>query len=120
MKLPAIVKHTTIICNNDGLKQFVSTEDINEHINTLAGITVDFVMAIPISQFAYNWPPVNIILDCCQGKSKLMTLYNALFDELSENGYSVSVLMTMKVLQHDPKKYTVLSLPLSSRIGALH
>lgn len=118
--LPAIATKSLIAVHNDSLNSFVNAEDLSEHIKVLSGITFDFVQAMPICQYVYNWPPADIILDRCTGKSKLSTLYNALFDELSENGYPVSVLMTMQVVQHVPKRYTVLSVPLAARLGSLH
>jgi hypothetical protein len=118
--LPAIATKSLIAVHNDSLNSFINTEDLSEHIKVLSGIAFDFVQAMPICQYVYNWPPAEIILDRCTGKSKLSTLYNALFDELSENGYPVSVLMTMQVVQHVPKRYTVLSVPLAARLGRLH
>jgi hypothetical protein len=118
--LPAVANKTMIAVHNDSLNSFINTEDLSEHVKVLSGIAFDFVAAMPICQYVYNWPPAEIILDRCTGKSKLSTLYNALFDELSENGYPVSVLMTMQVVQHVPKRYTLLSVPLASRLGSLH
>lgn len=117
---PALRTQATLAIQNDAFNQFATKEDMDEHILTLAGIATDFVIAMPIVQHVYNWPPANVILDRCVGKSKLIALYNALFDELSENGYPVSVLMTMQVLQHVPKRYTLLTVPLSARLGPLH
>lgn len=105
---------------DDGLSRFVSTIDLNNHVELLSQYVDDFLMVFPFAAMTLDWPPAKIFLKGVSQDSPLKTLYKVLSAHLSESGYPITVLPTMTVIHHEPFDTTLIEASQHTRVASLH
>lgn len=111
---------TSLVMHDDRLNMFVSTQDLEETLKTLAAIVIDFTFRYPQAAVYLNWPPEQYVLDVVSAQSPLRVLYQVLFEHMSENGYPVTMLTNTTVYHHAPRKNTVLQVSTQHRLTKLN
>lgn len=124
MNLPVVTQPTkkpiVFALHEAKLSGFISTVDLDNHLQILAGMLTDFLTAYPVAAFILDWPPAKAFLRGVRKDSLLYKLYEVLEGSLSMSGYPITVLSDMAVVHHEPFETTLIEASSACRLASLH
>lgn len=118
--LVTIGKDTSFLINDSRLDEFTTAGNVETMLLLLRDVAQEVVDTLPISLLVPVWPPHELVLRSFAEKAPVRIMYNVLKDVLSNAGYSLGVLTTLKVEKHDPTELTVFKAQARFRVYTLH
>lgn len=107
-ELVRVEKDTVFLIEDSGFNRFKTKEEMTKHLAVLRGMATQIVENIPISLGVTIWPSPELLFMGHPPKSPVRALYAVLADVFSTAGFSLGVLTTLEVENHEPYDTTVI------------
>ena len=115
-----IQKSTLFLIEDSEFNLFKSKEDMKIYLNVLKDLAEQIISAVPVAVSVAAWPPNDMFLSPLEPKSPARKLYAVLADIFPAAGFSLGVLTTLEVENHEPYDTTALRADGRFRVFTVH
>jgi len=118
--LAKVDKDTVFLIEENAFNRFKTKEEMMGHLAILRGMAEQITESVPVSLEIAIWPSTDLFLMGHPAKSPVRTLYSVLSEVLASSGFSIGVLMTLEVENHEPYDTTAIRVEGRYRIFTVH
>lgn len=109
MNLPAkIEKDTVFLIEDSFFNRYKTKEEMRPHLAILRQMAEQLIEQVPVSLELHLWPNAELLFMGCPPKDPVKGLYAVLAGVLSSSGFSIGVLTTLEVENHEPYDTTAI------------
>lgn len=106
--LVRIEKDTVFLIEDSLFNRYKTKEDVKGHLLILRKMAEQIIESVPLSLELHLWPHPDLLFVGHPPKDPVKALYSVLAEVLSASGFSVGVLTTLEVENHEPYDTTAL------------